>query len=89
VLSERNGRAPVFSAVIPCLDEERAISLIVTAVLVQNVSEVVVIDGTNVSDRHARLQFKLARNLAGLIQRVAMLLVGAAWTDDVRHRALR
>jgi hypothetical protein len=89
VLSERNGRAPVVSAVIPYLDEERAIRLIVTAVLVQNVSEVVVIDGTNVSDRHARLQFKLARNLAGLIQRVAMLLVGAAWTDDVRHRALR
>ncbi len=38
-------RAPVVSAIIPCLDEETAIGLVVTAVLAQNVSEVIVIDG--------------------------------------------
>jgi glycosyltransferase involved in cell wall biosynthesis len=35
----------VVSAIIPCLDEEAAIGPVVTAVLVQNVSEVVVVDG--------------------------------------------
>src|SRR6201997_4336824 len=38
-------RAPVVSAIIPCLDEEAAIGQVVTAVLAQNVSEVVVVDG--------------------------------------------
>jgi glycosyltransferase involved in cell wall biosynthesis len=36
---------PVVSAIIPCLDEETAIGQVVTAVLAQNVSEVVVVDG--------------------------------------------
>ena len=35
----------VVSAIIPCLDEETAIESVVTAVLGQNVSEVVVVDG--------------------------------------------
>ena len=35
----------VVSAIIPCLDEETAIGPVVTAVLAQNVSEVVVVDG--------------------------------------------
>ena len=35
----------VVSAIIPCLDEEPAIGQVVTAVLAQNVSEVVVVDG--------------------------------------------
>lgn len=35
----------VVSAIIPCLDEEAAIGKVVTAVLSQNVSEVVVVDG--------------------------------------------
>jgi glycosyltransferase involved in cell wall biosynthesis len=38
-------RSPVVSAVIPCLDEETAIGQVVAAVLAQNVSEVVVVDG--------------------------------------------
>src|SRR5258706_2120620 len=38
-------RPPVVSAIIPCLDEEAAIGPVVTAVLAQNVSEVVVVDG--------------------------------------------
>jgi glycosyltransferase involved in cell wall biosynthesis len=38
-------RPPVVSAIIPCLDEEAAIGRVVTAVLAQNVSEVVVVDG--------------------------------------------
>jgi glycosyltransferase involved in cell wall biosynthesis len=36
---------PVVSVIIPCLDEETAIRPVVTAVLAQNVSEVVVVDG--------------------------------------------
>jgi glycosyltransferase involved in cell wall biosynthesis len=36
---------PVVSAIIPCLDEEAAIGQVVTAVLTQSVSEVVVVDG--------------------------------------------
>src|SRR5215467_16068083 len=35
----------VVAVVIPCLDEEAAIGQVVTAVLAQNVSEVVVVDG--------------------------------------------
>jgi glycosyltransferase involved in cell wall biosynthesis len=35
----------VVSAIIPCLEEETAISQVVTAVLAQNVSEVIVVDG--------------------------------------------
>jgi glycosyltransferase involved in cell wall biosynthesis len=38
-------RPPVVSAVIPCLDEDVAIGQVVTAVLAQNVNEVVVVDG--------------------------------------------
>ena len=38
-------RPSVVSAIIPCLDEETAIGQVVTAVLAQNVSEVVVVDG--------------------------------------------
>jgi glycosyltransferase involved in cell wall biosynthesis len=45
-------RPPVVSAIIPCLDEEAAIGKVVTAVLAQNVSEVVVVDG-NSRDRTA------------------------------------
>ena len=36
---------PIVSAIIPCLDEETAIENVVTAVLAQGVSEVVVVDG--------------------------------------------
>jgi glycosyltransferase involved in cell wall biosynthesis len=36
---------PVVSAIIPCLDEETAIGKVVTAVLAQNLREVVVVDG--------------------------------------------
>jgi glycosyltransferase involved in cell wall biosynthesis len=36
---------PVVSAIIPCLDEETAIGRVVTAVLAQNINEVVVVDG--------------------------------------------
>ena len=35
----------VVSAIIPCLEEETAIGPVVTAVLAQNVDEVVVVDG--------------------------------------------
>jgi glycosyltransferase involved in cell wall biosynthesis len=38
-------RGPFVSAVIPCLDEESAIGAVVTAVLAQGVSEVIVVDG--------------------------------------------
>jgi glycosyltransferase involved in cell wall biosynthesis len=38
-------RPPVVSAIIPCLDEETAIGGVVTAVLAQNMTEVVVVDG--------------------------------------------
>jgi glycosyltransferase involved in cell wall biosynthesis len=40
-------RPPVVSAIIPCLDEEAAIGQVVSAVLAQNVSEVVVVDGAS------------------------------------------
>jgi glycosyltransferase involved in cell wall biosynthesis len=36
---------PVVSAIIPCLDEEAAIGQVVTAVLAQDISEVIVVDG--------------------------------------------
>jgi glycosyltransferase involved in cell wall biosynthesis len=38
---------PVVSAIIPCLDEETAIGSVVTAVLAQNVNEVIVVDGAS------------------------------------------
>jgi glycosyltransferase involved in cell wall biosynthesis len=38
-------RRPPVSAVIPCLDEESSIGAVVTAVLAQGVSEVIVVDG--------------------------------------------
>jgi glycosyltransferase involved in cell wall biosynthesis len=40
-------RPPVVSVIIPCLDEEAAIDQVVSAVLAQNVSEVVVVDGAS------------------------------------------
>jgi len=46
-------RPPVVSAIIPCLDEETAIGQVVTALLAQNVSEVVVVDGAS-RDRTAQ-----------------------------------
>ena len=42
----------IVSAIIPCLDEEAAIGQVVTAVLAQNVSEVIVVDGAS-GDRTA------------------------------------
>jgi glycosyltransferase involved in cell wall biosynthesis len=38
-------RPAIISAIIPCLDEESAIAQVVSGVLAQNVSEVVVVDG--------------------------------------------
>ena len=38
---------PVVSAIIPCLDEETAIGQVVTAVLAESVSEVIVVDGAS------------------------------------------
>jgi len=38
-------QAAFISAVIPCLDEEAAIAKVVTSVLAQGVSEVIVVDG--------------------------------------------
>jgi glycosyltransferase involved in cell wall biosynthesis len=38
-------RPPVVSTIIPCLDEETAIAQVVTSVLAQDVSEVIVVDG--------------------------------------------
>jgi glycosyltransferase involved in cell wall biosynthesis len=40
-------RPAVISAIIPCLDEETVIGQVVTAVLAQNVSEVIVVDGAS------------------------------------------
>ena len=40
-------RPPVVSAIIPCFEEEAAIGQVVNAVLAQNVSEVVVVDGAS------------------------------------------
>src|SRR5258708_15307422 len=50
---------------------------------------VVATAGTNVADRHAQLQFKKTGDIAGLIQRVAVLFGGAAGADDLCNRALR
>lgn len=41
----RTGLGAIVSAIIPCLDEEDAISGVVTAVLDQGVTEVIVVDG--------------------------------------------
>jgi len=38
-------RSAIISAIIPCLDEEAAIAQVVSGVLAQNVSDVVVVDG--------------------------------------------
>ncbi|HTF76874.1 MAG TPA: glycosyltransferase [Bradyrhizobium sp.] len=38
---------PVVSAIIPCLDEETSIGKVVTTVLAQNVSEVIVVDSAS------------------------------------------
>jgi glycosyltransferase involved in cell wall biosynthesis len=43
--SRDNDRIAVVTAVIPCLDEEDAIPIVVAAVLAQSVAEVIVIDG--------------------------------------------
>src|SRR5437763_4763402 len=43
---------------------------------------------TNVTDRHAWLQFETTGDLSGLIQAIAVLLAGAAGTDDWRNRSL-
>jgi glycosyltransferase involved in cell wall biosynthesis len=48
-----SSRPPVVSAIIPCLDEETAIGQVVSAVLAQKVSEVVVVDGGS-RDRTAK-----------------------------------
>jgi hypothetical protein len=44
---------------------------------------------TNVADRHVGLQFKKTGDLAGLIQRIAVLLGSAARADDLCNRARR
>jgi glycosyltransferase involved in cell wall biosynthesis len=51
----------VVSVIIPCLDEEAAIGPVVTAVLAQNVSEVVVVDGGSRDRTAARAQAAGAR----------------------------
>jgi glycosyltransferase involved in cell wall biosynthesis len=51
----------VVSAIIPCLDEETAIDLVVTAVLKQNVSEVIVVDGSSRDRTAARAETAGAR----------------------------
>src|SRR5437762_14269477 len=51
----------VVSAIIPCLDEETAIGQVVTAVLAQNVSEVVVVDGGSRDRTTERAQASGAR----------------------------
>jgi glycosyltransferase involved in cell wall biosynthesis len=48
------GRAAIVCAIIPCLDEEEAIARVVTAVLAQGVSEVVVVDGASRDQTAAR-----------------------------------
>jgi glycosyltransferase involved in cell wall biosynthesis len=42
---ETSQRSTIVSAVIPCLDEETAIGVVVTTVLAQGVDEVIVVDG--------------------------------------------
>ncbi|OKO85896.1 hypothetical protein AC629_18010 [Bradyrhizobium sp. NAS80.1] len=52
---------PVVSAIIPCIDEEAAIGQVVTAVLTQNVSEIVVVDGGSRDGTVARAEAAGAR----------------------------
>ena len=54
-------RLPVVSAIIPCLDEETAIGQVVTSVLAQNVSEVVVVDGASRDRTAERAEAACAR----------------------------
>ena len=54
-------RAPMISAIIPCLDEEAAIGQVVTAVLAQGVNEVIVIDGGSRDRTVARAESAGAR----------------------------
>jgi glycosyltransferase involved in cell wall biosynthesis len=54
-------RRPVVSAIIPCFDEETAIGQVVTAVLAQNVSEVIVVDGASQDRTAERAQAAGAR----------------------------
>ena len=65
----------VVSAIIPCLDEETAIESIVTAVLAQGVSEVVVVDGGSkdrtverATEAGARVIIELRRGYGRAIQ---------------------
>src|SRR5262249_4015028 len=44
---------------------------------------VVAAASTDVADRHAWRQFKKTGNLSGLIQRIAVLLGGAPWADNL------
>ncbi|MGQ0685660.1 glycosyltransferase family 2 protein [Bradyrhizobium sp.] len=52
---------PIVSAIIPCVDEETAIGRVVTAVLAQNVNEVVVVDGSSRDRTAERAQAAGAR----------------------------
>src|SRR6476646_6852447 len=54
-------RSAIISAIILCLDEEAAIAQVVTAVLAQNVSEVVVVDGGSRDRTAARAETAGAR----------------------------
>ena len=56
----------VVAAIIPCLDEEPAIGQVVTAVLAQNVSEVVVVDGGSRDATAERAQAAGARVIVEL-----------------------
>jgi glycosyltransferase involved in cell wall biosynthesis len=51
----------VVSVIIPCLDEETAIGQVVTAVLAENVSEVVVVDGGSLDRSAAQAEAAGAR----------------------------
>jgi glycosyltransferase involved in cell wall biosynthesis len=54
-------RPVIVSAVIPCLDEEAAIANVVTAVLAQDVSEVIVVDSASRDQTAARARAAGAR----------------------------
>lgn len=58
-------RLPIVSAIIPCLDEETAIGQVVTSVLAQDVSEVVVVDGGSRDRTAERAQAAGARVIVG------------------------
>jgi glycosyltransferase involved in cell wall biosynthesis len=67
--------SPVVSAIIPCLDEETAIGQVVTVVLAQNVSEVVVVDAGSkdrtverATEAGARVVVELQRGYGRAIQ---------------------